>query len=133
MCCLYFQVNDVKRVVLISSTLAVNSFFLKQNTASHVPKWTGVQMCALPISSRRRHTRSEKHTSELQSLTHLVCRLLLEKKRKPSTRQARRSSRTTRATSPARTRYDTDLRDKEPTPFSSFTVLIYNLHGILAH
>src|SRR5258705_4949060 len=81
MCCLYFQVNDVKRVVLISSTLAVNSFFLKQNTASHVPKWTGVQMCALPISSRRRHTRSEKHTSELQSLRHLVCRLLLEKKK----------------------------------------------------
>src|SRR5258705_4973588 len=81
MCCLYFQVNDVKRVVLISSTLAVNSFFLKQNTASHVPKWTGVQMCALPISSRRRHTRSEKHTSELQSLRDLVCRLLLEKKK----------------------------------------------------
>src|SRR5258706_12174339 len=26
--------------------------------------------------------RSEEHTSELQSLTHLVCRLLLEKKKK---------------------------------------------------
>src|SRR5262245_64559079 len=26
--------------------------------------------------------RSEKHTSELQSLRHLVCRLLLEKKKK---------------------------------------------------
>src|SRR5947199_6616057 len=26
------------------------------------------------------HTRSEEHTSELQSLRHLVCRLLLEKK-----------------------------------------------------
>src|ERR1035441_10976088 len=25
------------------------------------------------------HTRSEEHTSELQSLRHLVCRLLLEK------------------------------------------------------
>src|SRR5258705_9560385 len=74
---------------------------------------------ALPISSRRRHTRclsdwssdvcssdltrlnsshlgisyavfclefrrvrSEEHTSELQSLRHLVCRLLLEKKKK---------------------------------------------------
>src|SRR5258706_8304695 len=30
--------------------------------------------------SRRR--RSEEHTSELQSLTNLVCRLLLEKKKK---------------------------------------------------
>src|SRR5471030_2790627 len=27
--------------------------------------------------------RSEEHTSELQSLRHLVCRLLLEKKKKP--------------------------------------------------
>src|SRR5258706_10969247 len=29
-----------------------------------------------------RNTRSEEHTSELQSLTNLVCRLLLEKKKK---------------------------------------------------
>src|SRR5258706_8751715 len=28
------------------------------------------------------HIRSEEHTSELQSLTNLVCRLLLEKKKK---------------------------------------------------
>src|SRR5262245_64799682 len=27
------------------------------------------------------HSRSEEHTSELQSLRHLVCRLLLEKKK----------------------------------------------------
>src|SRR5262249_61335858 len=38
-----------------------------------------------PIGVRRRevqgfHQRSEEHTSELQSLTNLVCRLLLEKK-----------------------------------------------------
>src|SRR5438046_6306628 len=30
--------------------------------------------------SRRSRARSEEHTSELQSLTNLVCRLLLEKK-----------------------------------------------------
>src|SRR5258708_31780813 len=30
----------------------------------------------------RRKTRSEEHTSELQSPDHLVCRLLLEKKKK---------------------------------------------------
>src|SRR5687767_15547872 len=30
-----------------------------------------------------RTTRSEEHTSELQSLAYLVCRLLLEKKKKP--------------------------------------------------
>src|SRR5437016_9140944 len=31
---------------------------------------------------RPRRMRSEEHTSELQSLTNLVCRLLLEKKKK---------------------------------------------------
>src|SRR2546425_4177610 len=33
-----------------------------------------------------RSMRSEEHTSELQSLAYLVCRLLLEKKKKPTTR-----------------------------------------------
>src|SRR2546430_10611099 len=32
----------------------------------------------------RRHARSEEHTSELQSQSNLVCRLLLEKKKTPS-------------------------------------------------
>src|SRR2546425_4519935 len=32
---------------------------------------------------RLRQTRSEEHTSELQSLAYLVCRLLLEKKKRP--------------------------------------------------
>src|ERR1035441_3595650 len=33
-------------------------------------------------------SRSEEHTSELQSLRHLVCRLLLEKKERQCTRTA---------------------------------------------
>src|SRR5438046_8573719 len=36
---------------------------------------------------RQRRVRSEEHTSELQSLTNLVCRLLLEKKKKKSITQ----------------------------------------------
>src|SRR6266487_6694214 len=36
-----------------------------------------------PWASRARSARSEEHTSELQSPVHLVCRLLLEKKKKP--------------------------------------------------
>src|SRR5258705_9981207 len=35
-------------------------------------------------AARARRPRSEEHTSELQSLRHLVCRLLLEKKKKRS-------------------------------------------------
>src|SRR5688572_31250421 len=34
------------------------------------------------VRSNGRHTRSEEHTSELQSQSNLVCRLLLEKKKK---------------------------------------------------
>src|SRR2546422_2442947 len=34
--------------------------------------------------------RSEEHTSELQSRLHLVCRLLLEKKKKNTTKQRER-------------------------------------------
>src|SRR5262249_61015010 len=35
-----------------------------------------------PSASNQTAPRSEEHTSELQSLTNLVCRLLLEKKKK---------------------------------------------------
>src|SRR6476659_10453886 len=38
-----------------------------------LPRWRSVA---------RNRERSEEHTSELQSLRHLVCRLLLEKKKK---------------------------------------------------
>jgi len=38
------------------------------------------QSCVTPPPPPR---RSEEHTSELQSLTNLVCRLLLEKKKQP--------------------------------------------------
>src|SRR2546422_7574389 len=43
-----------------------------------------------PIASRNstRTARSEEHTSELQSRLHLVCRLLLEKKKKDLSRFA---------------------------------------------
>src|SRR5438093_5318717 len=37
---------------------------------------------AVPDGAELRRQRSEEHTSELQSLTNLVCRLLLEKKKK---------------------------------------------------
>src|SRR5205814_4341484 len=36
----------------------------------------------------RQQERSEEHTSELQSLRHLVCRLLLEKKKKSKSTSA---------------------------------------------
>src|SRR5712675_660192 len=43
------------------------------------PAWWRRRRAATP---RRARPRSEEHTSELQSRLHLVCRLLLEKKKK---------------------------------------------------
>src|SRR5262249_59987854 len=42
-----------------------------------------------PCWQPARRRRSEEHTSELQSLTNLVCRLLLEKKKKKKKKHAR--------------------------------------------
>src|SRR2546422_3246795 len=39
------------------------------------------------VASGDLHHRSEEHTSELQSRLHLVCRLLLEKKKKKETNE----------------------------------------------
>src|SRR3989442_9501405 len=39
------------------------------------------------LHTERRKRRSEEHTSELQSRPHLVCRLLLEKKKKTQKNQ----------------------------------------------
>src|SRR5229473_6999548 len=45
--------------------------------------WAGMRLWAAGDKrTRGRPARSEEHTSELQSLAYLVCRLLLEKKKK---------------------------------------------------
>src|SRR5262245_66232023 len=44
--------------------------------------WGLAALQALQPEGVARTGRSEEHTSELQSLRHLVCRLLLEKKKK---------------------------------------------------
>src|SRR5438045_4763360 len=46
-----------------------------------------VPFCHQGQAAARNATRSEEHTSELQSLRHLVCRLLLEKKKKKKKKQ----------------------------------------------
>src|SRR5438093_9821011 len=57
---------------------------------------------AVVVGARDRHDlgrRSEEHTSELQSLTNLVCRLLLEKKKKRDVLDQRRQKRLAAAAS----------------------------------
>src|SRR5262245_63510821 len=50
----------------------------------------GVRSDAWNLRMYHSTPRSEEHTSELQSLRHLVCRLLLEKKKKKAPRDRRR-------------------------------------------
>src|SRR2546425_3457607 len=50
----------------------------KTRSVCGIGKRTRTTIAATPISK----SRSEEHTSELQSLAYLVCRLLLEKKKK---------------------------------------------------
>src|SRR5687767_15455355 len=59
-----------------NSTRATNSF----RRSSKFSRTTAAQF---PSST----TRSEEHTSELQSLAYLVCRLLLEKKKNKKTKK----------------------------------------------
>src|SRR5690348_17516177 len=53
----------------------------RPNVESPVRMWTPRRGGFWPVSGWN-GTRSEEHTSELQSPVHLVCRLLLEKKKK---------------------------------------------------
>src|SRR5437660_3435285 len=54
------------------------------SSAGQSVRWGGSEGWALV--TRFFSSRSEEHTSELQSRGHLVCRLLLEKKKKPHTK-----------------------------------------------
>src|SRR6266581_9656999 len=80
-------------IILITSFYYPFFFFFNDTATTEI--YTLSLHDALPISSschqvtwpttsrpRCRCTRSEEHTSELQSPVHLVCRLLLEKKKK---------------------------------------------------
>src|SRR5438093_12871233 len=59
----------------ISVTVARSKPLRAKTTAA------AARICVRRVPSRRALARSEEHTSELQSLTNLVCRLLLEKKK----------------------------------------------------
>src|SRR5438445_2367404 len=56
-----------------------------------VDSFIGRMLGNIASVSRVLDTRSEEHTSELQSRQYLVCRLLLEKKKKDSSRTHRRT------------------------------------------
>src|SRR5438093_6710846 len=69
-----------------STLFPYTTLFRSRDTSGELTKKNGLCVVA-PMSrttpaSTSGSSRSEEHTSELQSLTNLVCRLLLEKKKK---------------------------------------------------
>src|SRR5499426_4861916 len=83
--CFFFFFND---------TATTDIYTLSLHDALPIWRWKRRARARRAVGSRwwrrrcgrwrsgRARRRSEEHTSELQSLRHLVCRLLLEKKKK---------------------------------------------------
>src|SRR5437016_6216254 len=74
------HLGEIRRTLLRASLLALLLALLLAVVAAQT-------IASKSASRRARSERSEEHTSELQSLTNLVCRLLLEKK-KTTTKRA---------------------------------------------
>src|ERR1035438_1761371 len=67
-----------------STLFPYTTLFRSERNGKKCGRWTATT----PTASSQ--PRSEEHTSELQSLRHLVCRLLLEKKKEPRAPACRR-------------------------------------------
>src|SRR2546425_5474641 len=76
------------RSTLFPYTTLFRSVITRRSGAQHRQRFVDVQALR---ETRDHSTRSEEHTSELQSLAYLVCRLLLEKKKKIARRHPRPS------------------------------------------
>src|SRR2546422_4176123 len=70
------------RSTLFPYTTLFRSQHLVERHAEGIEVGPVVEVTVHPPRLLGRHVRSEEHTSELQSRLHLVCRLLLEKKKK---------------------------------------------------
>src|SRR5258706_5899341 len=68
------------------------NFWLTGRVACEYSNATTTQFLDSRTRDWSRELRSEEHTSELQSLTNLVCRLLLEKKKRDSSPKSERQT-----------------------------------------
>src|SRR5437016_14660189 len=82
----FFFFNDTATTEIYTLSLhdALPIFAHRRVEVLHLRRSLHAQSGVLGVRQpqQQRHVRSEEHTSELQSLTNLVCRLLLEKKKK---------------------------------------------------
>src|SRR2546425_7751451 len=86
LCCFFFFFNDTATTEIytlsLHDALPISTSSWKGRSAPARRPWQSVSHRGYRPSCCS--SRSEEHTSELQSLAYLVCRLLLEKK-KPKT------------------------------------------------
>src|SRR5438045_9795554 len=83
--------TPLKRLGVIGS-LVWDTIYGRDPAQAAVQEWGGISYALAALDATLRDDweivpliRSEEHTSELQSLRHLVCRLLLEKKKRCET------------------------------------------------
>src|ERR1039458_10692321 len=69
-------IRSIERIGVISAAVP-----LKKTSSAMYNSSRGMMLSTTGMPA----SRSEEHTSELQSLRHLVCRLLLEKKKQQTT------------------------------------------------
>src|SRR5690554_7241122 len=71
--------------ILNAMSVAAHEALMVGDTSFDLDMASAAEMPSLAMSHGAHDVRSEEHTSELQSRPHLVCRLLLEKKKKTHT------------------------------------------------
>src|SRR5258705_4744233 len=71
--------HDISLSVAIDAGLPIDKLECSSHAIERTPAGEGKMQVKLAAADNI--PRSEEHTSELQSLRHLVCRLLLEKKK----------------------------------------------------
>src|SRR2546422_10461406 len=81
----FFFFNDTATTEIYTLSLHdALPIFAEIEHARHIGRVRAAIGETIPAAGlKRAETRSEEHTSELQSRLHLVCRLLLEKKKQP--------------------------------------------------
>src|SRR5438045_7216761 len=82
-----FPTRRSSDLLLIAGDPLTETFLAAGYTLAHDLTTASIHVNrALALDGSSAWARSEEHTSELQSLRHLVCRLLLEKKKKQKIR-----------------------------------------------
>src|SRR5690625_6088898 len=77
-----FKINKNELINKLDELLERNNMQSDGQVYLQITRGSATRTHTFPVETPPKYVRSEEHTSELQSRGHLVCRLLLEKKKK---------------------------------------------------